>query len=43
MFKENNGRIKGKLNMNEHKAMIIPDHICQNNIKLFVMVDKKHM
>ena len=38
MFKKKNGIKRRKLNMNKHKAMIIPDRICQNNQKLSVAV-----
>ena len=37
-----NVRKGGKLNMNKHKAMIIPDHICQNNKKLFVTIKTRN-
>ena len=29
MFNKNNGKKRRKLNMNKHKAMKNPDHICQ--------------
>ena len=42
MFKENNRRKRKKLNMNKHKDMIIPDHICHNNKMLFVTVNPRN-
>ena len=38
MFNKHNGRKKRKLDMSKHKAMRIPDRICQNNKNLPVIV-----
>ena len=42
MFKRNNATKRRKLNMNEYKAMRIPDRICKNNKKLFVTVNTQN-
>ena len=42
IFKKNNARKRRKLNINKHKAMIIPGRIYQNNKKLFITVIPKN-
>ena len=42
MFEKNNGRKRRKFNINEHKAVRIPELICQNNNIFFVTVNPRN-
>ena len=42
MFRGKKERKRRGLNTDKHKAMIITDRICQNRIKLFIIVNYKN-
>ena len=43
MFNKNNVRKRSKLHINKRKSMRIPDRICRNNNKLFVIVNPRNV